>query len=203
MKKRIKQYPLRNFENQIKNNNQISSPAQSIPSIVPTLAPQPTTELIPTIKKEVESQKNNENDMDLEKLYSQMRNPGWTNTALVNTEDGSIQAIKQDDDTWVVIKIVDNWPPVMADFGVKLLSLNFIRDIYHSEFPIKQAGINVRAPKHIGKYYRAFLGANQAKTINEELWKTFSTSTFHNYLIDISTGREEDKANSTFVETNI
>lgn len=119
-------------------------------------------------------------------------------------EETMVSAIQQEDGEWVVVNVVNKWPELFAGTAVKLWALNFISGVYHSGYPIKQVGITVNSPKSIGKYFRAFLGKNQANTLTEDDWKSFSASPFYTWLKDVETSRDEpDRANRTFVEDNL
>lgn len=145
-------------------------------------------------------QPENNNEYTAE-LFKQMENVGSDKTAYVTTDTGHIQAVQQDDGSWVVVKIQNNWPEFAADFGVKSISYEFIRALYNSEYPIKQAGTTINGPE--GKYYRAFLGSNQAMELTEEDWK-IGPSNFYKWLKSVSTSiSEQDRSNRTIIEENI
>lgn len=160
----------------------------------PTTTPTPTVEPSPTPS---------EKDTYLKELFEKMVNVGPDRTAYVTTNNGHIQAIKQEDGTWIVTKIVNNWPEIFAGTSVKNVALEFISAMYHSNYPVKQVGVTITSSESTGKYFRAFLGANQAKLLKEEDWK-MGPSNFYNWLKDVETSRNEsDRANRTVVEDNL
>lgn len=119
-------------------------------------------------------------------------------------ENITVQALKQEDGYWVVTAIVNKWPELFGGNTVKLWAFNFISGVYHTEYPIKQAGITINSSKVEGKYFTAFLGLNQAGSLTEDDWRAFSQTTFYNWLKSVQTGRDEtDRANRTFIEENI
>ncbi len=64
----------------------------------------------------------------------------------------------------LLVNIVNSWPESFVGTAVKLWAYNFMNEVYHSGYPIKQVGVTVNSTKSIGKYFRAFLGVNQVKT---------------------------------------
>ncbi|MFZ5366503.1 MAG: hypothetical protein ACOZBZ_04435 [Patescibacteria group bacterium] len=163
----------------------VSSPTPTLtPTIEPT--PKPTEKPTPTPTP------------DPQEIFSKIAREE------AGGEETMVSAIQQEDGEWVVVNIVNKWPELFAGTTVKLWALNFISGVYHSGYPIKQAGITVNSPKSIGKYFRAFLGKNQANSLTEDDWKSFSASPFYTWLKDVETSRDEpDRANRTFVEDNL
>ncbi len=179
----------------LKGNNQSSKTVASSSVDSPTPIIDQTEVVATQAPMEAES-----SDSQLTDLFSQMDEGGdSTGTAYVSGGDTTIQAIKQGDDTWVVTKIYKGWPEAFADFGVKTMTYDFIREIYASKFSIKQAGMTINGSG--GKFYRAFLGSNQASADSE--WKSYGPSNFYNWIKGIETSREEDRANATFIEENL
>lgn len=116
----------------------------------------------------------------------------------------SVQALKQEDGYWVVTAVVNSWPELFASNTVKLWAFNFISGVYHTDYPIKQAGITINSPISEGKFFRVFLGLNQSGVLTEDDWKAFSQSTFYDWLKSVQTNRNEtDRANRTFLEENL
>lgn len=118
-------------------------------------------------------------------------------------KESSVTALQQSDGSWVVTNIINDWPELSAETFVKEWVRNFMYEVYHSGYQIKQVGVTITAPRHIGKYVRAWLGVNQAKTITNDYWNMGPTN-FYNWLIDVETSRDEpNRANRTFVEDNL
>jgi len=160
------------------------------PTIVPTVKPtiRPTNSLTPTPQTVLESP---------EQKFQEI----GTKVA----KESSVTALQQSDGTWVVTNIINDWSELFIGTFVKGWVRNFMYEVYHSGYQIKQVGVTVNAPRHIGKYVRAWLGVNQAKTITDDYWEDYlSPTNFYNWLIDVETSRNEpDRANRTFVEDNL
>lgn len=186
----------------------VSSPAaqtkrNELPQQIQTPKPSepPTkTEAAPTIPPT-----SNLKNIDLKKLFSEIDNAKPDDIIFsVDTDSGHIQAHREDENEnmWVVIEIMNRWPEVMVEFSLKNITRNFLYDVYHSEYNIKQAGITINGSS--GRYYRVFLGFNQARTLTDEDWKYLMPSNFYEWIKEAETSRnEEDRANATFVEENI
>lgn len=165
---------------------------------VPTLTPTPTAAPAKTPKSNIENN-------DLRKLFNEIDNANPDDIIFsVETNSGHIQAHRDDEseNRWIVIEIMNRWPEIMVEFSLKSIARDFIYQVYHSGYKIKQAGITINGGS--GKYYRVFLGTNQAKTLTEEDWKYLLPSNFYNWIKEVETSRnEEDRANATFLEENI
>jgi hypothetical protein len=158
--------------------------AQEKVSVAPTLTPEPHTET----------------DAELQNLITQMNSGGdKTGSAYVKTDDGHMQALKQDDGTWLVTRIQNSWPEMFAETGVKSMSYAFIRDIYASGLPIKQAGMTIGSTN--GNYYRVFLGANQANEKTE--WQSYGPTNFYKWVKSVETDVDQPRENRTIIEENI
>jgi hypothetical protein len=139
-------------------------------------------------------------DTALSDLFSQMEKGGdSTGTAYVTIQDGNIQAMKQPDGTWLVTRIDNTFPELFAETGVKTMTYNFIKDIYSSKFPIKQAGMTINGTG--GKYFRALLGANQASSNKE--WKSYGPTNFYKWMKSIETSVDEPRENRTVIDENL
>lgn len=136
----------------------------------------------------------------LKQLYKKMNQATEDDIIVsVDTENGFIQATHQDDGSWIVIQIVNSWPEVMVDFSLKSIARNFIYEVYHSGYTIKQAGITINGPSH--KYFRIFVGFNQVKNLSEDDWKYLLPTNFYNWVKQVETSREEpDRSSATFIE---
>ena len=120
------------------------------------------------------------------------------------SEKSSVLA-QEEEEQWVVINTVTGGPELGLS-GAKSIARDFIFGVYASGQPIKQAGITITSGT--GKYYRAYVGANQAKLESADTWFKPSTEVgptiFYDWLKKVQTGRnDQDLANSTYLETNL
>ncbi|KKS11246.1 MAG: hypothetical protein UU67_C0079G0008 [Candidatus Daviesbacteria bacterium GW2011_GWB1_41_5] len=121
------------------------------------------------------------------------------------TSDKSSVLAQEEDGQWVVINTLTGGSELGLS-GAKSLARDFIFGVYASGLPINQAGITIASDT--GKYYRAYVGANQAKLESPETWSKPSSEVgptiFYDWLKKVQTGRnDEDLANSTYLETNL
>ena len=121
------------------------------------------------------------------------------------TSEKSSVLVQEEDGQWIVISTVTGGPELGLS-GAKSLARDFIFGIYASGQPIKQAGITITSGT--GKYYRAYVGANQAKVESADTWSKPITEVgptiFYDWLKKVQTGKNDlDLANSTYLETNL
>lgn len=120
------------------------------------------------------------------------------------SEKSSVLA-QEEEAQWVVINTVTGGPELGLS-GAKSIVRDFIFGVYASGLPIKQAGVTITSGT--GKYYRAYVGVNQAKLESPETWSKPSSEVgptiFYDWLKKVQTGRnDQDLANSTYLETNL